>query len=413
MTETEKEEYKKLAEAYKTPFYLYDEKWLKNRVLMTREKLPGIRTCYAMKAAPMLASFMGGIADRLEVCSPGEYEICLRAGIEPEKLLISGVSKTTESMQRLLSTGGERATFTIESESQMKILSALAGEKGLELPCYLRLSSGNQFGVGREEFLSLTRQIQADPHLRFAGVHFFSGTQKNGKQREKELTMLAGFAKEIEEITKEKPALEYGPGLSVAYFVTEKDNKKDAAGKDPEELEGEMARAALEELSDMVISSGIREAFSDITFEHGRFLAAGSGVYATGITDLKTTEGTSYVITDGGLHQISYFGSMAGMREPYITALTAAGEEEGTFDYMLAGSLCSAHDVLVRKVSLPKLSSGDTLLFHLAGAYCGTEGMSLFLSRDLPAVLVKGEDGSVVTLRGHMGTDRINDGTFQ
>ena len=394
-----------------TPLYLFEEQPLLERMKTVRESLPGIGLCYAMKAAPALAGIFARAADRLEVCSPGEYEICHRLGGSPEKILVSGVNKTESSMRRILSLGGAKGMFTIESAQHFQILEQLAKESGDAFGCYIRLSSGNQFGVDKEEWESLCQKVMASEHLHLLGLHYFSGTQKTIKRIEKELQELSGYGKDLEEKLGITMALEYGPGLSVNSFCREEIPK---TGRDKEALirEREDAKSQLLQLKEALDRSGIASAFSDITFEYGRFLAACGGSYYAAVADLKTTEGTHYAILEGGLHQISYFGSMAGMKTPYIDVmgktLDQGKEEGGQREYLLAGSLCSVNDVLVRKAALPHLAIGDVLKFSLAGAYCSTEGMSLFLSRDLPALAIAKSDGTIDLIRDHMETNTYN-----
>ncbi|MBR4760482.1 MAG: alanine racemase [Lachnospiraceae bacterium] len=408
---------KAIIRTYKTPFYLYHEKVLSDICGRTREMLPGIGLCFAMKAAPVLTGVMDRYADRLEVCSPGEFEICVRAGIAPEKILVSGVNKSPESVQRFLECAGEKARYTIESERHLQLLEEGAKAADLKLHCYIRLSSGNQFGVDTEVFWKVLNAIEASQYLTFAGVHFFSGTQKAGNRIEKELCMLSEFGAEIEKRIGRKAELEYGPGLSIFYFETGKTET-------PEET--------LQSLSDSVRISGIRDSFSGITFEYGRFLAARSADYYSAVADLKETEGTPYAILEGGIHQVAYYGSMSGMKIPHLEAINIAGQAEiggnagitddteipddidsegETREYVLAGSLCSVNDILARSANLPVLSIGDVIRFPLAGAYALTEVPALFLSRDLPAILLQSRSGEVRVLRRHMETNQINDGS--
>ena len=55
--------------------------------------------------------------------------------------------------------------------------------------------------------------------------------------------------------------------------------------------------------------------------------------------------------------------------------------------------------LLVKKLPVHDLKIGDVLTFRNAGAYCMTEGISLFLSRDLPAVVWRKENGESMLLR--------------
>ena len=415
-----------LIKEYGTPFYLFDTLQLKKRIEMIKEHQTGIRLCYAMKAGPYLTKYAAKYVDRLEVCSPGEYEICVRDGIAPEKILVSGVNKTRVSIKRILSLGGAAGFFSIESPEQLDVIENAAREfldsnesfSG-KLRCYIRLSSGNQFGVDKKTFEELCEKVINSEVLELVGIHYFSGTQKSLKKIEKELSELAEFGEKLNEkfgdrlgdSTKKKLSLEYGPGLGIDYY------RNDDSMLGEEELPG-YNESYIEELMKLVENTGLRKVFGKMTFEYGRYIAATCGRYFTSVVDVKKTDDTNFAILDGGLHQITYYGSMAGMKVPYVDLIpgngkVVASDEEGSNmneHYVLAGSLCSVNDILVRRIALPTLDIGDTLCFNLAGAYCATEGISLFLSRDLPAIVIRDEDGAETLIRDHIEINTFNGG---
>ena len=74
----------------------------------------------------------------------------------------------------------------------------------------------------------------------------------------------------------------------------------------------------------------------------------------------------------------------------------------------LCGSLCTINDILVKQLPAQDLQAGDLVVFHNAGAYCMTEGMSLFLSHDLPLVLIQTPQGSVLPVRPAAATWPLN-----
>jgi len=153
----------------------------------------------------------------------------------------------------------------------------------------------------------------------------------------------------------------------------------------------------------------IREAAEryDLTVETGRFFAAPCGAYATRVVDMKTNEGVNYAILDGGAHQIRYDGQIQGMQTPNIVHLPQSEGGEAQ-PWTLCGSLCTTADVLARGVELAGLSIGDVLLFTRTGAYSLMEGMSIFLSRDLPAIYLKTHNGEVRLLRAPLAADPFN-----
>ena len=54
--------------------------------------------------------------------------------------------------------------------------------------------------------------------------------------------------------------------------------------------------------------------------------------------------------------------------------------------------LCTANDLLIKNVRVNNLKTGDIFVFKRVGAYSATEGMALFLSHELPKVLLYGRD---------------------
>jgi diaminopimelate decarboxylase len=64
--------------------------------------------------------------------------------------------------------------------------------------------------------------------------------------------------------------------------------------------------------------------------------------------------------------------------------------------------------MLCKQYPLKNLQLGDYLVFQKTGAYSVTEGMSLFLSRDLPTVLLYSEKDQITAARQSMPTNILN-----
>lgn len=385
----------KLALQYGTPTYVFFEDVLFDLTEKIRQNFPdNTGLCFAMKANPFLAGSLSHMVDRLEVCSPGEYEICIRENIAPERLVVSGVSKRSEDMKKILSYSQGKGFYTIESPMQYRILKDCSRDIGVKLKVYLRLSAKNQFGMDKETLENVLRELIADDALELAGIHYYSGTQKKMDKVEKELAMLteyAGYLRETYGIPDVE--LEYGPGLGISYFEDES-----STGLDSIETVEEFGRLLKE-------VSGLR-----ITIELGRFLTAECGVYMTRIMDIKKSDGMGYMIVDGGIHQINYYGQLMGMKKPYIKLLKMS-EEQGYASitkWTICGSLCTANDVLMRGATQEDYAVGDVLVFERCGAYSVTEGMALFLSRELPRVILVGKDGNIEVLRDKVEINILN-----
>lgn len=82
---------------------------------------------------------------------------------------------------------------------------------------------------------------------------------------------------------------------------------------------------------------------------------------------------------------------------------------------MICGSLCNEADVLARSAAADEgVQRGDLLIFYGAGAYSATEAPNLFLSMEMPSVLVYNRMDNVHAqdircVRGHSSTYRLLD----
>ena len=148
------------------------------------------------------------------------------------------------------------------------------------------------------------------------------------------------------------------------------------------------------------------EAKPHITLELGRSIAACCGRYYAHIVDMKRNKWQNYLLIDGGMHHLVYFGQHMAMRHP---VLSVPGKENAPVEqsWNICGSLCSMHDIVAKQVMLPKVTLGDMLCFANTGAYCMTEGAALFLSRELPAIYLQ-DGGDPVCVRRAFDTAPLN-----
>ena len=106
-----------------TPCYIFDTQVLQERIGYLKTHLPEkLKLCYAIKANPFVTRAAAGVADRVELCSPGEINIGLKTGVRPEQMVISGVYKTPEYMEKLAEKYPDIGHYTVESMEQLALL---------------------------------------------------------------------------------------------------------------------------------------------------------------------------------------------------------------------------------------------------------------------------------------------------
>ncbi len=374
-----------------TPLYVFDLAKLKNRVAYFRSVLPeSIEICYAMKANPFVVKPLSEQVDYLEICSPGELKICQNLSVDESKFIISGIYKAEKDIAELIGSSKHVAAYTVESLGQFRLLRTAAQHYNKKIKVLLRLSSKNQFGIDRADLTKLIADFANDEWIEIAGLQYFSGTQKSSiKKIARECALLDDYLTELKETYNfTMPKLEFGPGFPVAYF-------------EGEQFDEESYMSALAELLKNMHYAG------PITLEIGRSLTATCGTYFTRVVDMKQNCSENYAIVDGGMHQIVYYGHFMAMKHPRFSLLPPRSEGEKK-TWHICGSLCTMNDFLAKQVELIDLKVGDILAFENAGAYCMTEGMSLFLSRDLPEIILLNEDKTCTVVRKPLATGEFN-----
>lgn len=264
----EERKLKELAETLPTPSYIFDTDMLMERLSWTAGKLCPAKLCFAVKANPFLVGFMDAFVERYEVCSPGEFHICVKNKIPMEKVVLSGVYKEEKDVRYAMERGVVH--YTAESKRQFDLVQQCAADLGKTVEILLRVTSGNQFGMCEEDVTELIRRREQVLPLQIAGLQYFTGTQKKSIQKIKgELQYIEGLLQRLsEEEGFAAKVLEFGPGLGVPYF-TKEDPKEDAK--------------LLEDFAQLMEEKRPYE----LVFEMGRFLAASCGYYVTEVVDQK------------------------------------------------------------------------------------------------------------------------------
>ena len=375
----------------KSAFYVFDVIELKRRIDYLRSSLPdGISLCYAMKANPFVLKEISDIIEKIEICSPGEEDICNALHISDKKMVISGIYKSPDFIEKLVSNDKFSGIYTVESKTQYHMFCNLSKKYNRETSVLLRLTNDSQFGINKSDIEDIIRSADRNEKVRCIGIQYFSGTQKTSLKRiKRELDCLDGFLTHLkDDLGFCAKHFEYGPGFPVSYFEEDSFDEN----------------AFLEGFSQLIDAMSFK---CDITLEIGRSIAASCGKYYTHIVDIKQNNGMNYAIVDGGMHHIQYFGQQMAMKHPKLSVVGKTYSNNNK-PWNICGSLCSMNDILVKQLPLPDIKIGDTICFENTGAYCMTEGISLFLSRDIPAIYLALENGNLICVRETFETACLN-----
>ncbi len=384
-----------LAEKYGTPLFVFDAAEVRKRAeeikqIMNRELTDNkIGLVYSIKANPFLIPVLLPVVDRFEVCSPGELSICIHEKVPGEKIIYSGVHKEEEDITEAVCYGA--SILTAESYRHYELIQRAAKKQERPVRMIVRLCAKSQFGMSMRDIERILKENKDNRQIEIIGLHYFVGTQRLKTKRQiEELEMLT---QELQRLRTEYdlplPFLEYGPGLGFPYF------------------EGEDFSDTLRPMKEISESLAKTAAHCTLSVEMGRFLASSCGYYLTRVADVKTSFDKNWCILDGGIHHVNYLGQIMGMKVPVIRELSEKKSEEEKASFTLCGSLCTTNDILVREYVTQPPAIGDLLAFCNIGAYSVTEGMSLFLSRDMAKIVID-DNGKDSLIRDTVSSWKLN-----
>jgi diaminopimelate decarboxylase len=386
-----------LAAAIGTPFYCYSSATLERHYRVFANAFaaaPGTLVCYSVKANSNLGvlATLARLGAGMDVVSEGELRRALAVNVPPERIVFSGVGKTSEEMAVALDAG--IFAFNVESEAELIALSEVAVARGatariafrvnpdVDAKTHHKIATGkaeNKFGVPFEQAPHLYALASQLPGIAPSGVHMHIGSQitelapfKNAFALLKELVGSlrdAGFAIEF---------INLGGGLGIPY------RSDQPAPPLPEDY----ARLVAAEVGDL----GVR-----LLFEPGRMIAGNAGVLVSRVLYVKRGASKTFTIVDAAMNDLMRPTLYEAHHEILPVMEPAPGTKTIVTD--VAGPVCETGDYLALARTLPELKAGDLISVMTAGAY-GAVLASEYNSRLLvPEVLVAGNRYSVTRPR--------------
>jgi diaminopimelate decarboxylase len=379
-----------VAEAGRTPLFVYSRTHLDARVAELRAALPGrIGLNYAVKANPHLAviGHMAPLVDGFDIASSGELGLCVAVGIDPKRISFAGPGKRDDELEAAIAVG---VTLNCESEGEAARALAIGERLGIAPrmairvnPSFTMTGSGmkmgggaKQFGVDAERVPALARDVIAKG-AEWRGLHIFTGSQTLSADAiiEAQGNVLNLAAELAEAIGHGLPKLNMGGGLGIPYFPGD-------AAVDLEKVGAALAQRV----------ANLPKALADteLCMELGRYLVGEAGVYLTRIIDRKVSHGVTYLITDGGLHhQLAASGNFGTVvRRNYPSAIATRYGAEPVEAVNIVGCLCTPLDRLADNAAMPRADVGDLVAVFCAGAYGATASPSAFLGHGPAAELL-------------------------
>lgn len=373
----------KLVEQYGTPLYVIDEADVRSRAKAYHAAFNSgevvTEVFYAGKAfmATKVVKWIAEEGLNVDVCTAGELEIALRAGVAPERILFHGNNKSVSELDRAVEVGVGR--IVLDSFIEIERLAKIASAHGVTAQVLIRLTVGveahtheyistahedQKFGlsIATGAALEAARLVLESDSLSLLGLHSHIGSQIFDAQgfeiaAQRVIETAVAIRTDLDFTVSE---LNLGGGMGIAYLGED----------DPLQVE-QMARA----LHSIVIRECARVQFPvpRLLVEPGRAIIgpAGITIYEVGtIKDVDVSDDFTrrYISVDGGMSdniRTALYGA------EYTVALASRTSNAELIESRVVGKHCESGDIIIRDVQMfSDIMPGDLLAVAATGAYC-------------------------------------------
>ncbi len=383
---------KDIVAAVGSPVYVYSHATLERHYRAFDEAFAAAphTICYSVKANSTIAVLKNFIklGGGMDIVSGGELYRALQAGVDPRKVVYSGVGKRDDEIEYALNTG--ILMFNVESEQELDRINDIAVRVGKKAGIAIRVNpdvdpqthpyittglKNAKFGITIERAIEEYRRAQRMEGIDIIGIDCHIGSQ---------LTKVTPFVDSIKKL-KEVIKTLAGMGISLQYF--------DIGGglgiqynDEAPPLPADYGKAITEET---------RELGLHLLFEPGRNLVGNAGILVAKCLFTKERDEKNFIVIDAGMNDLArpaLYGSFHGV-QPVVK------DQDGLIVADIVGPICESGDFLVKEREVPMFRQGDLMAFMSAGAY-GFAMSSNYNSRPRVAeVMVKGDKFEVIRER--------------
>ncbi len=354
-----------LAKKYKTPFYCYSLSQLKSNFYNFNNAFKKIKPliCFSVKsnANITLLKELKKIGSGADVVSIGELLKATKAGINPKKIVFSGVGKTSEEIK--LAVKKRVLLINIESESEANLVHKISRKMSRKTSVGIRLnpnvtgktnkkistgSKDDKFGLSFNDCIDLCKKISSMKNLKLEGLSVHIGSQINSINPFRKV--LSVLNKIIDKTKVNFKFIDLGGGMGISYYKKEKKLNLHQYAK--------------------LVNKFVTNKKVKIIFEPGRSIIADTSILISKVIYIKKSNNKKFIILDAGMNDLM----RPALYNAYHDIIPLKKNNKKVKGYVeFVGPICESSDKFLLKKNISKIYEGDYVAIANVGAY----GMSL------------------------------------
>ena len=387
----EKVSVESIAKKYGTPSYCYSYDRLKKNIINFKKSFKPFSplVCFAIKSNTNLNLIreIKKLGLGADVVSMGELMIAIKAGINPQKIVFSGVGKTSSEIAYAIDK--KILLINAESKSEIEEINRIAKLKKKKVQIGIRLnpntdaktlsqiSTGkkeNKFGVNEKTFLELSEYCKNSKNINLRCLSVHIGSQiLDHKPYEK---MLNVIAKIINKTRHKFEFIDLGGGMGISY-----DNSNKILNYKKYSL---------------AIQKFLKNYKSKIIFEPGRSIVGNTGTLISRVIYIKDSERKKFIILDAAMNDLIR-PALYGAQHKILPSIKTNKNSKKTYEFV--GPICESTDKFIVLKKFQQLREKDIIVMCDVGAY----GMSLASNYNLRTkpieILIKGSKIKIIKKR--------------
>ncbi|MCL4542733.1 MAG: diaminopimelate decarboxylase [Deltaproteobacteria bacterium] len=351
-----------IASGVGTPFYLYSLATLKRHFNVFNEssKILDSIVCYSVKANSNIAilNFLFKMGWGADIVSGGELFRAIKAGVDTQKVVYSGVGKTESEIEFALKS--DILMFNVESLPEVFLIDKVAGNLGKKARISFRInpnvdpkthpyiSTGlkqNKFGISIKHAFFAYEKSKELKNVDVAGLDCHIGSQLTEISPFNDaVTIIRDLLVKLTASGFDIKYLDLGGGLGITY-------------------ENEIPPHPSTYMNS--IKSILENYKGKVIFEPGRVIVGNSGIFVTKVVYNKDTGNKNFVIVDGGMNDLI----RPALYEAYHEIIPVTKKSGPRIRADVVGPICESADFLGKDRLLSQVQEGDLLAVYGAGAY--------------------------------------------